>query len=124
MRPLAEISLTWTCPLEGPCVPWEELDEVEAEDELDVLVVLCADMEVDPLGVWRFLVAERDDIGLGGFGGFGAVEAGIIEVVAAIATRFGGGGCCILNTGACRERLVVGWAVAGARVGVSGAGLG
>lgn len=124
LSPLAEMSLTWICPLDAPPVPLEVPDEVEVVESMDGWVTLGAVADNDPLGVARLLVTGADG------GGFAlSVEDDVAVVVVVVvaaepAERFGGGGCCMLNTGACRERLVVGKAVAEEAEGVNGAGLG
>ena len=50
MRPRAEMSLTWICPLEGPLVPFDELEmerDAGCEEEPFVEVEFLVDADAD-----------------------------------------------------------------------------
>lgn len=92
-------------------------------------MVLGAVADNAPLGVFGGLVVDLD---VGVVVDDPEPDLGVVAVVGVVvvlldtepARRFGGGGCCILNTGACIDRLVVGKAAAKVAVGVNGAGVG
>lgn len=88
------MSLTWIWPLDGPDGGVDEC--VPFTEVAGVLAPLVRGAE-EP--------EEEEE----------PAEPGCLEFV-----RFGVGGCCILKTGACRERLVVGAAGRGVAEGVKG----